>query len=78
MCRARRLFLTAESWYPCGMTHASQFTLPALQTHADWRDVADGLPICEHGCCDQPHASTLADGAWLGVLTTSGEREGVA
>jgi len=52
------------------------FVLTALTAHADWRDVANGLPIYEHGYCDQPYVVTLEDGAWLCVFTTSGEREG--
>ena len=48
----------------------------ATTAHADWRDVANGLPIYEHGYCDQPYVVTLDDGTWLCVFTTSGEREG--
>ena len=44
--------------------------------HADWRDVANGLPIHEHGYCDQPYVVQLEDGAWLCVFTTNSGHEG--
>jgi len=52
------------------------FALTATAAHADWRDVANGLPIYEHGYCDQPYVVTLEDGTWVCVFTTNSGHEG--
>lgn len=50
--------------------------LASFAAAADWRDVANGNVIHEHGYCDQPYIVIAPDGTWVCVFTTNPGHEG--
>ncbi|MBI1321294.1 MAG: hypothetical protein GC168_20405 [Candidatus Hydrogenedens sp.] len=58
------------------MIAAALVALASLSVSADWRDVANGSVIHEHGYCDQPYIVVAPDGTWVCVFTTNPGHEG--
>lgn len=46
------------------------------KTNSDPRNIENGLPIYQHGYCDQPYVVIAKDGTWLCTFTTSSSYEG--
>lgn len=44
--------------------------------NADWRNIANGIPIVKDGYADQPYLIKTDDGAWLCCVTVSSGEEG--